>query len=176
MPIPDFNGPTFVAFTDISGFIEMMKDDQRAISALDRFYTSGFRILQASPSVHGAFISDCAILFVNKQDTQETQLRSLLTVIEELNRQLLAHDIMLTTSIAYGLFSYYQRFEFEGIEKNAVYGNAYISAFLDNESHQPRLQPGECRIVNHELENQLVHNIDRLWIGVSICTSIGWSP
>ena len=99
---------------------------------------------------------------MNNQDGPDAQLRSRLTVIEELNRQLLEQDIMLTTSIAYGRFSYHQRFEFEGIEKNLVYGNAYISAFLDNESHQPRIQSGECRIVKHELENNLIRNIDRL--------------
>ena len=29
MPIPNFDGLTFVAFTDISGFKEMMKNDQQ---------------------------------------------------------------------------------------------------------------------------------------------------
>ena len=36
MPIPDFYGDTFVAFTDISGFKEMMKHEEKAINALTR--------------------------------------------------------------------------------------------------------------------------------------------
>ena len=35
MPVSNFDGRTFVAFTDVSGFKEMMKDDQRAIRALE---------------------------------------------------------------------------------------------------------------------------------------------
>lgn len=162
MPISNFDGRTFVAFTDVSGFKEMMKDDKRAIRALDHFYTSGYSILRENPSIHGVFISDCAVLFVNNRDAQDAQLRSLLPVIERLNRDLLEYDIMLTTSIAYGQFSYHQRLEFHGIEKNPVYGNAYLSAFFDNQSSQPRLQPGECRIVKDELENQL-SGFDRLY-------------
>jgi hypothetical protein len=161
MPIPDFDGPTFVAFTDICGFKEMMKREQRAIRALDQFYASGYSVLRDKPSVHGAFVSDCAVLFVSNTDTPSTQLLSLLIAIEELNRKVLEHDIMLTTSIAYGRFSYHQRLEFAGIEKNPIYGNAYVSAFLDNETRQPRMQPGECRIVKNGLDN-LVHNVDRL--------------
>lgn len=59
MPIPDFDGSTFVAFTDISGFKQVMKEDQRAIRALARFYTCGFGVLRQDRSVHGIFVSDC---------------------------------------------------------------------------------------------------------------------
>lgn len=127
MPIPDYDGNTFVAFVDISGFKEMMKSQARAVKALDDFYTVGYHVLQNHPSVHGIFISDCAILFVNDDTAMQDQLQMILTSVEALNRQVLLHDIMLTTSIAYGLFSYHQRLEFSGIEKNPVYGNAYVA-------------------------------------------------
>ena len=58
---------------------------------------------------------------------------------------------MLTTSIAFGRFSYHQRLEFPGIEKNPIYGHAYVTAYLDNETGKPKLQPGECRIVKKGL-------------------------
>jgi hypothetical protein len=38
MPIPNYDGKTFVAFIDISGFKTMMKKNQ-AWEALDQFYS-----------------------------------------------------------------------------------------------------------------------------------------
>jgi hypothetical protein len=83
-------------------------------------------------------------------------------VVEQLNRRVLERDIMLTTSIARGRFSYHQRIEFEGIDKNLIYGNAYVSAFLDNESGTPRIQPGECRLVDQGLDSLQISSIPRL--------------
>ncbi len=148
MAIPDFDGYTFVAFTDISGFKEMMEDERLAVRALDHFYQAGFDVLQEHGDVHGVLVSGCAILFVSGGQRQDSLLHPLLSTMERLNRNLLRHDIMLTTSISYGRFIYHQRFEFEGIEKNPVFGNAYVAALLDNERGSPRIQPGECRIVN----------------------------
>ena len=34
MPLHDYEGMTFVAFTDISGFREMMRDRKKAVQAL----------------------------------------------------------------------------------------------------------------------------------------------
>lgn len=73
--------------------------------------------------------------------------------MDEINRELLKADIMLTTSIAFGPFSYHQRIEFEGIEKNPIFGNAYVTAFLDNEKGKPRIQPGQCRVLVNELDD-----------------------
>jgi hypothetical protein len=162
MPIPDYEGDTFVAFSDISGFKEMMKNDDSAVKALDHFYAAGFEILQNNHSVHGSFISDCAVLFVNNNEDAATQLQSLLMVVEQLNLRVLERNIMLTTSIARGRFSYHQRIEFEGINKNPIYGNAYVSALLDNESGTPRIQPGECRLVDQGLDSQQISSFPRL--------------
>lgn len=162
MPIPDYDGKTFVAFADISGFKEMMKHDDKAVKALDRFYTSGYDVLFDHPEVHGLFMSDSAVLFVNSDGAPQEQLPHLLAVIEQLNRRVLEHDIILTTSIAYGRFCYHQRIEFAGIEKNPVYGNAYVAAWLDNEKGQPQIQPGQCRIVKRGLEDFKVDTFPRL--------------
>jgi hypothetical protein len=151
MPVQDFNGDTFVAFTDISGFKEMMNNKKQAVRALDRLNQAGFNVLRQNNDINGFFISDCGILFVrNINRSREEQLASLLEVVENINRRLLNDNIMLTTSIAYGLFSYHQRIEFQGIEKNPIYGNAYVAAFLDNENGKPKIQPGQCRILENE--------------------------
>lgn len=162
MPIPNFDGETFVAFSDISGFKEMMKNRENAVKAIDRFYSAGYSILQRNPGVHGMFISDCAVLFVHSQDSHESKLKKLLLVLEQLNRSLLVDEIMLTSSVVYGQFSYHQRLEFPGIEKNPIYGNAYVAAFLDNETGQPRIQPGQCRILKHGLPTLDVLNFEKM--------------
>lgn len=149
MSIPDYDGHTFVAFADISGFTEMMNHNNHAIKALNSFYNAGYDVLQNETCVHGILISDSAVLFVKNSPSP---LETLLKVVENLNRAVLKYDIMLTTSIAYGHFSYHQRLEFQGIEKNQVYGNAYVNAYIDNEKGQPRIQPGQCRIVKKGLE------------------------
>lgn len=166
MPINNFHGETFVAFTDISGFKQLMKDGNRALRALDMFYKYGYRVIkesiqQSSIRVEGIFISDSGILFVRNCQYEIERLKTLLKVIKKLNKKMLIHDLMLTTTIAYGNFKYQERIEFEGIEKNAIYGNAYVSAFLDNENGKPKIRPGQCRIVKGNLPQRIIQSIER---------------
>jgi hypothetical protein len=163
MPVQDFNGETFVAFMDISGFKEMMKDEHQAVKALGTLYQTGFDVLRDNNDINGFFISDCGILFIrNTTGNFIEQLNSLLNIIERINRRLLTNDIMLTTSIAYGSFTYHQRIEFTGIEKNPIYGNAYVTAFLDNEKRKPKIQPGECRILLSEQLKDRIEQFERI--------------
>lgn len=156
MPIPDFDGNTFVAFTDISGFKEMMKHEEKAINALIRLNQLGYFNICNNNDVHGFFISDCGVLFVSNNELSNTEkLYSLLNVVEDLNRNLLNDDIMLTTSVAYGGFKYFQRIEIEGTVKHPIYGYAYVNAFLDNENGKPKIQPGQCRIIIKNLPDDL---------------------
>jgi hypothetical protein len=150
MPIEDFNGNTFVAFTDISGFKELMKNDSLALEAIRHFYQTGFDVLSDSNNVEGFFISDCGILFP-RNGSNENKLRDLLSVVKKINQRMLSRNYMLTTSIAFGRFDYQGKIEFQGIEKNPIYGGAYVKAFMDNETGKPRIQPGQCRIVKEFL-------------------------
>ncbi len=168
MPINNYNGDTFVAFLDISGFKELMRNEKKAWKALDRLYQQGYEILRHQDNVcrvEGIFISDSGVLFVRRinQATPSTSecLKSLLLLIKGINEKMREHDFMLTTSIAYGKFRYQERIEFEGIEKNPIYGNAYISAFLDNENGKPKIQPGQCRIVKENLPDNVVETLER---------------
>jgi hypothetical protein len=161
MPLDSYNGDTFVSFVDISGFREMTRDRAKAIRALDNFYQAGYDILKSqtvTPRVDGLFVSDCGILFVrstNNHNGSPEHLKPLLRVIEDLNRRLLTADIMLTCSVAFGPFTYEQRLEFPGIEKNPLYGNAYLAAYLDSASGRPKIQPGQTRIVCEGLPESL---------------------
>lgn len=150
MAVSNFNGNTFVAFLDISGFKELMRNDSDALEALRRLYQAGYDVLQEQNGVEGFFVSDSGILFV-RTGTELEKLTKILNAIKSINKTMLRHNYMLTTSIAYGVFDYQDKLEFEGIEKNPIYGNAYVKAFLDNEKGSPKIQPGQCRLVNGNL-------------------------
>ena len=168
MPLNNYDGDTFVAFSDISGFKELMRNGKKAWKALDRLYQCGYEILRNQSNecrVEGIFISDSGVLFARKNNqimfsTLES-LKSLLQVIKRINARMRENDFMLTTSIAYGKFRYQERIEFEGIEKNPIYGNAYVSAFLDNENGKPEIQPGQCRIVRENLPSNITQAIEQ---------------
>ena len=155
MPIADFHGQTFVAFADIAGFKVMMSDGNRGPAALDALYSSGYDVISRQrkdlPRVEGLFVSDCGILFVRDHEPAARRLESLLIAVEALNRRCFEHAVSLTTAIAWGEFSYHERIEIPGIEKNPVYGNAYVDAFLDNEAASPKLYPNDCRLLKREL-------------------------
>ncbi|SDE86741.1 hypothetical protein SAMN05216464_110115 [Mucilaginibacter pineti] len=150
MPIRPFAGNTFVAFIDISGFKMMMKDNEVALRTLTQFYQAGYDTLEINNNVQGFFVSDCGILFSDSISFQE-QIDGLLNAIKSINRRMLEHNVMLTTSIAYGHFNYTTKLEFEGIAKNPIYGQAYLSAYLDGATGTPKIEPGQCRIVLKDL-------------------------
>lgn len=154
MPINNFSGQTFVAFVDISGFKELMKNDARALEALKHFYQAGFDALREPRGVEGFFVSDCGILFA-RDGTNQVKLSNLLESIKDINKKVLDRNYMLTTSISFGSFDYHDKLEFEGIEKNPIYGYAYVQAFLDNETGKPRIQPGQCRLLKKNLPQDI---------------------
>ncbi len=140
-----------------------MKDEKRAWETLDSLYKYGYDVIienQDNIRVEGLFVSDSGILFVRNCLDKKECLKVLLKIIRELNRKMLNHDFMLTTSIAYGHFKYQKRIEFEGIEKNPIYGNAYVSAFLDNEKRKQKIQPGQCCIVRKNFPQDLIQSIE----------------
>lgn len=161
MPINNFQGQTFVAFTDIVGFKSMMSDGNRAPAALDVFYSSGYSVISQQsangPRVEGLFVSDCGILFVHGDQVSSERLIALLTAVEVLNRRCFEQAVSLTTAVAWGEFSYDERIEISGVQKTPVFGNAYVSAFIDNEAPIPKLFPTECRILKRNLPQDVLN-------------------
>ena len=163
MTLPDINKTTFVAFTDISGFKMLSSNQKKAERALGKFYNEGFNILKEYDCVKGLFVSDCGILIVNGNDNNDLEgLKHLLMVLKRLNSSMLQDQIMLTTSIAYGQFVYLQRKEHLNMEKKMLYGQAYLSAFLDNESGKPKIEPGQCRILLDSLPESIIYNLTEI--------------
>jgi hypothetical protein len=156
MALSNFDGETFVAFIDISGFKKLMQKNQ-AKNALDLFYKTGYNLIKDQQSTHkieGLFISDCGILFVNNLNDEPNlvqDLTSLLQMINTINRRMLNENFMLVSSIAYGKFKYQNRFEIQNIEKNAIYGDAYVDVVTDIEGNYRKIEPGECRLIAKSL-------------------------
>lgn len=150
MSLPDFQGETFLAFMDISGFKKLMKQD-KAQEALDSLHSHGYNTIDENGDINGILVSDSCILFVNKKlelhDDNQYYLSLLLDKVKEMNKKLIKDGFMVTTSIAYGKFRYEKRVEFNRIEKHHFFGNAYVDAFLDNEHANKKIKPGECRLL-----------------------------
>jgi len=86
-------------------------------------------------------------------------LSSMLSTIEKISKSLLKNELMLTASIAYGQFDFDERVEFRGIDKNMMFGYAYLNAYLDNEVGKPKLNPGQCRILTENLDEPFLQSI-----------------
>jgi hypothetical protein len=160
MALNNFDNDTFVAFMDISGFKVLMNEgNDKAIKALNTFYQTGYDVLQQNRSAEGMFVSDSGVLFVREGGNPQEKLSSLLDVVKQINEKMLKNKNMLTTSIAYGHFKYSGKIEFAGIEKNAIYGGAYVDAFFDSEKGKPKIEPGQCRIIKKNFpENMSIDN------------------
>lgn len=167
MPLSSFEGETFVAFIDISGFKELMRNGDDAWRALDKFYNAGYMRLASlaleTNKVEGLFVSDNGVLFVRTASGHlgdiAGNLKTILKAVRAINKDLIDDNFMTTTSIAYGRFKFQQRIEFEGIGKYPIFGDAYISAFLDNENGKPRIQPGQCRLIKCNLPERIKNAI-----------------
>lgn len=153
----NFTGNTFVAFIDISGFKAMMREDrEKAYISLDAFFQTGYDVLQEEIGVNGIFISDCGILF-SREGNQQEQLDNLLRVVKAINNKMLDYDVMLTTNIAYGDFSYQDRIELQSVRKNMIYGNAYLNAYSDSLAN-PKIEPGQCRILIGDIPCEILNS------------------
>jgi hypothetical protein len=167
--MPNYHGSTFVGFIDISGFKHMMNNQRaKAESVLDHFYRTIYQCvfeanqIETSPiKLNAIAVSDCAVLFLSRERGEEgneickqTGLIFLLKYLQKMNRSFIKHydPFMTTSSIAYGEFHYENRREIAYLQKNCLRGKAYIDAFLDNESQEPKINPGEVRILRNNLD------------------------
>src|ERR1039457_2673646 len=159
MSLKDFEGYTYVAYMDISGFKAAMKEGN-GITFLDKFYSSSYGILRNYREISSFLISDCGLLYLD-QSNNLNGLETLLKAIKEINIKMHEQRIMLTTSISYGHFKYENRLEYDGMNKNPIYGEAYVNAYMDNEHEKIRIRPGQCRIIKEgfplKLDNMTIN-------------------
>ena len=157
--IDAFSGETFVAFLDISGFKEYLKPSgptelhsDKVVRVISDFYQAGYDEITDHNAINnnkmcGVFVSDCGILFIRFGGEWRTALVDVLNVIKKINIKMINNDHLTTCSIAYGDFNYQNRISSEYIRKNPIFGVGYLNAFSDNEYGNPKIRPGDCRIV-----------------------------
>ena len=164
MPVPSYRGSTYVGYLDISGFKQMMENKRKATSVLDKFYRTLhgaiYEVNSTSPSnvkMNVIAVSDCAVLFLSEENNYDVGeilgLPKMLQFVRYVNCRFITNDFpfMTTCSISYGDFGYEDRNEREYVRKNCIYGTAYVNSFLDSRLEQPKLKPGECRLLKKGL-------------------------
>lgn len=153
----------FVAYIDIAGYKNLVtKSPREALAVIKEFFKMGYWLTHEtdrdlSGKIKGIFISDCGIIWtdetVNEENFYET-FKLILVAIKKINENTMKSQIMrrnrrmLSTSVAYGEFYPIKTVDHGNIQKNLIYGQAYIDAFMDNSNN---LDPGLCRIVTEKL-------------------------
>jgi hypothetical protein len=166
--VQSFEGNTWVAFIDISGFKQMMKNVKQAELALEKFYKNifaeVFRINKTfpfdmhstgRPSVNSVVVSDSAIFFIDNQGLAEDKIRDLhimLELVKSVNLSLIDSvqkpQIMTTCAMDYGPFKYDNKSSNIHTAKSFFYGSTYITAYLGNEKLSKK--PGFCRVLTSD--------------------------
>lgn len=139
--IKRYEGKTFVGFIDISGFKNMMEEEDLAKRVLSKFYSTVYEVgktfrerdsaRERLHEVNAIVVSDCAVVFSRNENPADVPsqlpdmvkgLRSILEFIKKINQGLIGVQptesdkpdppIMTTCSIAYGKFKYENRIGF----------------------------------------------------------------
>lgn len=127
----DFDAPTWVAFSDLSGLKAMYaKDPVQATEALNTFYNTVYELQDTNNPINSIVVSDCAVFWIDR-DNCVADLGTLLAHLKTLHKRLLP-EYLLRTSIAYGHFKYEQRLEMPRIRKDMIIGAAYLDAYANN--------------------------------------------
>lgn len=133
MPINNFSGKTYVAFSDLNGFKEMMRNHEKAAKALDKLYNTVYALKSKQEYIYvqTLAISDCAISFIGDTNSN-ADLPLILSFLKDLHGEMIQTDYLITSSVAFGQFDYNERIELTGLDKNMLYGEAYLKAYLNN--------------------------------------------
>jgi hypothetical protein len=180
--VRDYHGNTFVAFLDVLGFRDTVKNDiSLAAHILDKFYGTiydtslNLTVRSADidrnsrgnttilPGVNMIVASDCAVIFSRNTESGENlsnDLECVLKFISEVNNRLIKSEpspsVLTTCSIAYGQFTYEDRRDSGFLRKNCFFGMPYMRAFSDSEKMKNK--PGLCRL----LRDGMPHNVPKL--------------
>jgi len=142
MSIPNFNGETWLAFSDLCGTKAMYKENpDKAAKALDHFYNTVYNVVQGVQNEISALaVSDCAIFWVHDDAEHRGMFQMLPTLLKQLkwlHRQMIEHNYLIRTTIAYGHFRYEQRIEIRRLRKNMFIGGGYLEAYAANDKVTP---------------------------------------
>ncbi len=165
MSLRPFNGETWVAFLDVSGFKQKMKNSlSEAGQLLDKFYNVVYQetseineSYRNNSPINSLIVSDCAIIYIdNREDNMDptgerkvTNLKKMLMLIRNINLRLIeTHNgsrVMTTCTVDYGEFTYINKKTNEYTAKSYFYGPTYLNVYFENEKLSKT--PGFCRIL-----------------------------
>ncbi len=134
----NFNGQTYVAFSDLCGFKHMMNENRKkAVKALDRFYESAYEIQNDEARllrthVDAIAVSDCIVSWA-----RDERLDTIASFLSWLHSRMINERYLLRTTIAYDAFRYQQRLQLYNLQKAYIEGGAYISAYMANDTVDP---------------------------------------
>ena len=128
----DFDGQTWVAFSDLCGLKAMYEEDaEKAAQALNKFYNTVYDLQYSNNSINSIVVSDCSVCWIDRPDCT-AGLSMLLEKLKSLHQRMLP-DHLIRTTIAYGHFKYEGRLEMPQIQKNMIIGGAYLDAYANND-------------------------------------------
>jgi hypothetical protein len=170
--VEGYDGYTWVAFLDVSGFKREVGDDiALATGILDKFYQRMYDVClkinrnnerMLLPIMNVVAASDCAVIFsrppkrvrkhvpTNDNNSEKTKsLSSILNFVQRVNCLLIDAEprssVLTTCTFAYGFFVYQDKRELSDMRKNCFLGAPYMEAYMDNE--RLKSQPGYSRIM-----------------------------
>ncbi|GAI41032.1 unnamed protein product [marine sediment metagenome] len=136
--LENFNGKTYVAFSDLCGFKQMMNENRKkAVKALDCLYESVYDIQNDEDRlrmthVDAIAVSDCVVSWVTNG-----QLDTIVEFLSWFHSRMIKKGYLLRTTIAYDAFCYQRRLQLRNLQKAYIEGGAYISAYLGNDKAEP---------------------------------------
>jgi len=134
----EFDGETYVAYSDLSGFKRMQEADRdRAAQALERLcqFTREIldnrkRLLKVNVTAIG--ISDCIISWAS-----DRKLGSLISFLRQLHSQMIRRGYLICTTIAYGDFCCRESPPLANCHTTHLAGRAYTLAYSENGNFEP---------------------------------------
>ncbi|MHC4888707.1 MAG: hypothetical protein ACYTEO_04490 [Planctomycetota bacterium] len=146
-----FTGNTYVAFSDLCGFKQMMKGRNKAYEALDFLFNTVYRLQRGNHNVNALAVSDCVISWAVSHDSREGKLKTVIEFVEILNRKMARRRYLMRTTIAWGDFEYEDRIQLRNLQKSMIWGGAYLDAYMNNK----KAQVGKILLLNNQTEGQL---------------------
>lgn len=141
------------------------------LKVLTKFYAVGYRELRNKDNFYGIFFSDSGIIYYNKKNIHEIEseqsikgLSDILRTVTKLNKEFLIpssnyrnySDIKFMTrcAIAFGDLKIMELSELPNVEKQPLYGQAFVDAYESAEGiSEHKMHMGEVRITYKKSPN-----------------------
>ncbi|MHB0947407.1 MAG: hypothetical protein ACYC3B_09575 [Sedimentisphaerales bacterium] len=121
-------GKTYVAFSDLCGFKQMMEDRKKAYEALNHLFSSTYELLQVNKNIKALAVSDCVVSWADDQ-----QLESMIDFTGSLHKKMIDKRYLMKTVIDCDDFEYQNRIQLGNFQKAFLKGGAYLTAYMEHD-------------------------------------------